>query len=112
MTRVCSTEPTRTCVGCRERRSAHQMVRCVVRHGGLVSAGSAGRGAWVCSIECFDRAVPAGFARAWRRTIDRDGLRDLREPVREVLSTKVVSATGVSMNGVMTNDVTTVKDCD
>jgi hypothetical protein len=76
----------------------------------------------VCSIECFDRAVPAGFARAWRRSVDRDGLRDLREPVREVLSTKVGSATGVlttgvsttgmSTNGVMTSDVTTVKDCD
>lgn len=97
MTRTLTAEPTRTCVGCRERRSARQMARCVARDGARVSVGSNGRGAWVCSIECFDRAVAtSGFARAWRRSVDRDGLRDLREPVVTML----------------TNVMTTVKDCD
>lgn len=98
MTLIRPTEPTRTCVGCRERRSAHRMVRCVARDGGRVSKGSDGRGAWVCSIECFDRASTSGFARAWRRSVDRDGLRDLREPVMTVLTT--------------TASTTSVKDCD
>jgi predicted RNA-binding protein YlxR (DUF448 family) len=73
------------------------MVRCVARDGGRVATGSDGRGAWVCSVECFDRAVTgSGFARAWRRSVDRDGLGHLRAPVSEFLKT----------------NVTTVKDCD
>lgn len=103
MTRRRLTDPTRTCVGCRERRSAHRMVRCVSRDGGRVSTRSDGRGAWVCSIECFDRATTAsGFARAWRRSVDRDGLGDLREPVMTVLASK-------NQTSKMT---TSVKDCD
>ena len=97
MTRSLSTSPTRTCVGCRERRSARVMVRCVARAGGRIANGSDGRGAWVCSLDCFDQAAAgAGFARAWRTAVDRDGLGRLREPVSEFLK----------MN------VTTVKDCD
>ena len=97
MTGLLSTSPTRTCVGCRERRSARTMVRCVARDGGRVASGSDGRGAWVCSVECFDQALAAsGFARAWRRTVDRASLGGLRQPVSEYLK----------MN------VTTVKDCD
>ena len=104
MTCIRPTEPTRTCVGCRERRSAHRMVRCVARDGGRVSTGSDGRGAWVCSVECFDRATTtSGFARAWRRSVDRDGLRDLRDPVMTVLEKTEVTTTA---------STTSVKDCD
>ena len=50
-----------------------------------------GRGAWVCSLECFDRAVREhGFDRALRRKVtntDLDGLRatlfDARNEVKD-----------------------------
>ncbi|MFZ9384461.1 MAG: YlxR family protein [Ilumatobacteraceae bacterium] len=102
MTRVRSTEPTRTCVGCRERRAARHMVRCVARDGGRVATASAGRGAWVCSVDCFDRALTAsGFARAWKCSTDRDTLAGLRAPVSSALS----AIDSMTLT-------TTVKDCD
>lgn len=93
-----SARPTRTCVGCRERRSAHLMVRCVERPSVHVARGSQGRGAWVCSVDCFDRALAtSGFAKAWRHAVDREGLSALRNGVVTNLST---------------NTNTIVKDCD
>jgi len=56
----------------------------------------------VCSVDCFDRAVTvSGFARAWKRSIDRDTLAGLRAPVAKALS--VIDTTKLT---------TTVKDCD
>jgi predicted RNA-binding protein YlxR (DUF448 family) len=41
-----------------------------------------GRGAWLCSIECFDRAVKRrAFDRAWRRRADDAVLSEARQNV-------------------------------
>ena len=64
--------PIRTCLGCRERRSKHELVRLVRRADGIVAvdAGAAlpGRGAYVCAAAgCVERALKTGpLAHAFR----------------------------------------------
>ncbi|MFW2380643.1 MAG: YlxR family protein [Acidimicrobiales bacterium] len=56
-----ASEPLRTCVGCRIRQPATGMTRLTSHDGRIRSGGpSAGRGAWVCSEECFDVAKANG----------------------------------------------------
>ncbi|HEY3941490.1 MAG TPA: YlxR family protein [Acidimicrobiales bacterium] len=56
--------PTRTCVGCRRRAPAGELVRLVLDDEGLpvASPSSRGRGAWLCagSERCLVRAVEQG----------------------------------------------------
>lgn len=64
--------PTRTCVGCRERRPQNELHRCAITADGvpLVSRTAPGRGAWICGTACLDAARRArGFERAWRRPV-------------------------------------------
>jgi predicted RNA-binding protein YlxR (DUF448 family) len=73
-----SSEPVRSCIGCRARRPISALVR--ITHGaeGIVVDGpSAGRGAWLCrapngvSAPCLDEALRRrAFARAWRVEVD------------------------------------------
>jgi predicted RNA-binding protein YlxR (DUF448 family) len=64
--------PTRTCLGCRERRAKPALVRLVRRADGVVVAdpGAAlpGRGAYVCpEAGCVERALkPGKLAHAFR----------------------------------------------
>jgi predicted RNA-binding protein YlxR (DUF448 family) len=72
--------PQRTCLGCRRVLPQHSLVRCAIGpDGARVSRTAAGRGAWLCSLECFDLAAKRrGFERAWKRSVDADALATLR----------------------------------
>jgi hypothetical protein len=78
--------PQRTCLGCRRRRPAGELVRARVTadgHGvwGPAAARLPGRGAWICpgSTACFDVAARRGaFARAWRRPLTPAAINELR----------------------------------
>ncbi len=63
--------PQRTCVGCRARMPSSAMRRVTFdRDGASLTVGgpSAGRGAWICSDECLQRAIDGGgLHRALRR---------------------------------------------
>jgi len=56
------------------------MVRCVLTpEGPAIGRAVAGRGAWVCSVECLQRALARkGFDRAWRTTMPSATLEALR----------------------------------
>ena len=64
--------PTRTCLGCRERRRKHELVRLVRGADGVVGvdaeAALPGRGAYVCGDPgCVERALKGGrLAHAFR----------------------------------------------
>ncbi len=81
-------EPHRTCVGCRRTLPQRAMVRCAIgEQGSCVSRTAPGRGAWLCSLECFDLAARRrGFERAWKRTVDADTLTTLRNAVEGVIT--------------------------
>ena len=72
--------PTRTCVGCRAVCPASELVRLVRSGEGLVvSARSAGRGAWLHPrAECVRAAWKArAFSRAFRQTVNFPAADDL-----------------------------------
>jgi predicted RNA-binding protein YlxR (DUF448 family) len=76
-------EPVRTCVGCRRRAPARELVR--LRHGGdrLEIGPGTGRGAWLCAppagLACLDDAAKRGaLARALRTEVSGDDVADLR----------------------------------
>jgi len=73
-------QPQRTCVGCRTTLPQTSLVRCATGpHGPIVSRTAAGRGAWLCSLECFDLAAKRrGFERAWKQSVEADALATLR----------------------------------
>jgi len=64
--------PTRTCLGCRQRRAKRELVRLVRRPDGVVVVDAEsvrpGRGAYVCAeAECTERALKTGrLAHAFR----------------------------------------------
>ena len=62
--------PTRTCLGCRQRRPKRELVRLVRRADGVVVVGAraTGRGAYVCAAsDCVERALKSGrLAHAFR----------------------------------------------
>ena len=75
--------PTRTCVGCRSALPADQLIRIVRLPGGALSVDrhAPGRGAWLCrdSAGCLDEAVRKhGFERAFKASIDAEGLQQLQ----------------------------------
>jgi len=77
--------PIRTCVGCRRRAPASELVRLARSPGSgeLALGPGPGRGAWLCgsptTIECFDRARRRrAFQRALRTGIEDDELDALR----------------------------------
>ncbi|CAB4365295.1 unannotated protein [freshwater metagenome] len=60
------------------------MIRCALSaHVATVSRTAAGRGAWLCSYECFRTAErKKAFERAWKASISAAIVRDLDEKVR------------------------------
>ncbi|MDA8283140.1 MAG: YlxR family protein [Actinomycetota bacterium] len=89
--------PVRTCVGCRSRRPAAELVRIARLDDGrlAVDRTAPGRGAWVCAAgfgrpaaDCIDAAVRrGGFARAFRVPVPGGGaeLRRATAPERETM---------------------------
>ncbi len=67
--------PIRRCVGCRRSRPQAELHRCVLVDASTptVSRTAAGRGAWICGVDCLDTARRnRGFQRAWRCDIPDD----------------------------------------
>jgi predicted RNA-binding protein YlxR (DUF448 family) len=64
------------------------LVRTVAGPGGpRIGRHAPGRGAWVCSLECFDRAAKRrGFERAWRHPVSAAALATLRIEVEAVIT--------------------------
>jgi predicted RNA-binding protein YlxR (DUF448 family) len=55
--------------------------------GPIICRTSHGRGAWLCSIDCFDTAVRRrAFARAWRCDVSSTTLDELRIPFESVMT--------------------------
>jgi predicted RNA-binding protein YlxR (DUF448 family) len=71
----------RTCIGCRERREQDKLFRCVYGdRGAVIDRHGAGRGAWLCGVECAQQALRTGaYAKAWRVEVDRN---DIEEMIR------------------------------
>ena len=89
--------PVRMCIGCRSHRPQQQLIRCTLGvDGATVDRTAPGRGAWVCSIECFDTAVRRkAFSRAWRREVPSTTLDALRIPFESVITNmKELTAAG------------------
>ncbi|MEP7203701.1 MAG: YlxR family protein [Ilumatobacteraceae bacterium] len=89
--------PVRMCIGCRSHRPQAQLIRCTLGSDGpAVSRTSSGRGAWLCSIACFDTAVRRNaFGRAWRCDVPGSTLGALRIPFERVITNmKDLSAAG------------------
>jgi uncharacterized protein len=80
--------PQRTCIGCRTTMAPDMMVRCAFTSSGpVVGRAEPGRGAWLCSIECFDRAAQRrAFRKAWRAEVDLDELAALRTAFEAVVT--------------------------
>lgn len=72
--------PVRTCVGCRRRSAPHELLRIAVTRDGQVLVGQGpGRGAWCCSVECFDRALARrALGRALRHDLTNDDIARVR----------------------------------
>ena len=84
MSQTCSTtEPVRTCVGCRSSRPQSALVRCALNSDGapLISRTAPGRGAWLCvgKVACVQQAMKRrGFERAWKRPVASAEYEELR----------------------------------
>ncbi|PSO52046.1 MAG: DUF448 domain-containing protein [Actinobacteria bacterium QS_5_72_10] len=76
-------EPIRTCLGCRRRRSRAELTRLVARGGEVcvdAAADQPGRGAWVCPDDgCAERALRDG-GRRLRRALRVDAAAVTLEP--------------------------------
>ena len=91
---VDTTEPQRTCVGCRTVRPQSTLVRYALTANGspVVSRTAAGRGAWLCAggETCLQQAIKRrGFERAWKRpltTTDDKALRIAHEAMMANMS--------------------------
>ncbi|HTD49215.1 MAG TPA: DUF448 domain-containing protein [Acidimicrobiia bacterium] len=73
--------PQRTCVGCRQQGRPTGWLRIAAGPDGMVRIGrtAQGRGAWCCSIPCFEQAVRRGaLTRALRRPLTTTELNELR----------------------------------
>ncbi len=71
---------TRTCVGCRRSGDPATWWRVSAGAAGLdVGSTAPGRGAWVCSPACFERAIRKGaLGRALRRDLSNHEVDDVR----------------------------------
>jgi predicted RNA-binding protein YlxR (DUF448 family) len=74
-------------VGCRRILPQSDLVRCVLGpDGATIGRTAAGRGAWVCSVECVRSAIDRrGFERAWRRRVEVAAVERLTASVAEAL---------------------------
>jgi predicted RNA-binding protein YlxR (DUF448 family) len=80
--------PIRTCVGCRERRPATQLVRCALDASGelVVDRRAPGRGAWLCGPNCWEPARrKRAFDRALRTQVSPDAVDRLGERLGELI---------------------------
>ena len=76
---------TRTCVGCRRAGPEADWIRVAVRRDGKLQVGrtAPGRGAWVCTPECFEVAVKRkALERALRAEVSSTELEAVRATIK------------------------------
>jgi len=83
--------PQRTCIGCRQTRPQSDLVRCTVSpQGAHVSRTAAGRGAWLCSMNCYQTAVQRkAFDRSWKQSVPVATLLTLGDSLRDAFNETV-----------------------
>ena len=74
----------RSCIGCAQKNPKQQLYRIVRTPEGRIAFDKtgrlAGRGAYVCSLECFDKAVKQGrLARSLKCSIEADSYQNVRD---------------------------------
>ena len=81
--------PVRTCIGCRRRAPAAELVRLRLEAGRIVIEGGIGRGASIHALaSCLERASKSGaFARAFKRSAGEIGLPEPGEFLERLSST-------------------------
>lgn len=81
------TAPIRTCIGCRARRPAADLVRIVAVDGGLaLGAGRPGRGAWLCAADYDACGEQALRRRAFERALRARLVGPVELPVRAAVT--------------------------
>ncbi|MBX5476012.1 MAG: YlxR family protein [Clostridia bacterium] len=77
--------PQRTCIGCGTSDAKRALIRVVRTPEGAVIVDPTGkrngRGAYVCSLDCFDRAAGGRLEHALKVSIPRETVAALREDV-------------------------------
>jgi hypothetical protein len=103
--------PLRTCIGCRQQRPQSELVRCVMGpQGATVSRTAAGRGAWLCSSQCFDAALRRkAFERAWKSSVPAQIVRNLEQQVRIAFDDVIINMEELPTVGVATDEPAATK---
>jgi predicted RNA-binding protein YlxR (DUF448 family) len=81
----------RTCVGCRQRGTQEELLRCVYgESGALVDRHGHGRGAWLCNVECARMAQRSdALSRAWRTKVAASEVEELIRSIESVTAEQV-----------------------
>ncbi|MGA0217559.1 MAG: YlxR family protein [Ilumatobacteraceae bacterium] len=89
--RTSTDQRVRTCVGCRQQREQQQLLRCVYgASGACVDRHGAGRGAWLCGVECAQQAIRTNaFAKAWRTSVTASELEELIRSIESATAGQV-----------------------
>lgn len=78
--------------------------------GVTVSRTAAGRGAWLCSAECFHTAGRRqAFDRAWKRSVHPDALQPLEPALRIALDGVIINMEESPTVGVATDEPAATK---
>ena len=82
--------PERTCVACGAKKPKHELVRVASSPQGQVSVDDSGkapgRGAYVCSADCWTTALGRGrLARSLGKTLSKSDLESLQASITEAL---------------------------
>lgn len=72
--------PERTCVGCREKKEIHELIRFTCYNGVMSfdpKGRKPGRGAYLCgSPDCLENAIKKnGFSRTFKTKVSEDAIR-------------------------------------
>ncbi len=83
----------RTCIGCRDKETKSKLYRIVRTPDGDVAfdptGRAAGRGAYVCSLECFDKVESSGrLTSALRVKASKDSIGAVRAQFENAMSVK------------------------
>ncbi len=86
--------PIRKCIGCWESFSKKELIRIVRTPSGKIAldltSKANGRGAYVCSLECFNRAIKKNkLGSALNTNIDEEMIKALSDELSQTIENKV-----------------------